>query len=73
MEKQQKKQILKYIYFLCIGMVFGFLFGSISRHDNNNTTNNKVDSYEQDTVYSVDGWYNQSSLPDSILNETVIP
>lgn len=73
MEKQQKKQILKYIYFLCIGMVFGFLFGTISRHDSQSATKHKVNSYEQDTVYSVDCWYNQSSLPDSILNETVIP
>ena len=54
-------------------MVFGFLFGTISRHDSQSATKHKVNSYEQDTVYSVDCWYNQSSLPDSILNETVIP
>lgn len=56
MEKQQKKQILKYIYFLCIGIVFGFLCGTISRHDYSNKQD-KVISYGVDTVTSKDGWY----------------
>lgn len=73
MEKQQKKQILKYIYFLCIGIIIGFLLGTINRHDSQNVAKHKVNSYEQDTVYSVDGWYNQNNLLDSILNETVRP
>ena len=57
MEKQQKKQIIKYIYFLCMGIVIGFLLGTVSRHDYRSNKQNKVVSYGIDTVISKDGWY----------------
>lgn len=57
MEKQQKKQIMKYIYFLCMGLVIGFLLGSVSRHDYYSNKQDKVVSYEVDTVTSENGWY----------------
>lgn len=57
MEKQQKKQIMKYIYFLCIGIVIGFLLGTVSRHDYRSNKQDKTISYGVDTVTSKDGWY----------------
>lgn len=58
MEKQQKKQVTKYVYFLCIGIVIGFLLGSVNRHDyaRSKASNNRV--YETDTVQAdASGWY----------------
>lgn len=57
MDKQQKTQIWKYIYFLCIGLVNGFLLGTVSRHDYHSNKQDKTISYEVDTVTSKDGWY----------------
>lgn len=58
MEKQQKKQITKYMYFLCIGIVIGFLLGSVSRHDYTRSKANNDRVYETDTVQAnASGWY----------------
>ena len=57
MEKQQKKQIMKYIYFLAIGFVMGFICGTINSAHYNNIKHNKHIEYETDTATSVDGWY----------------
>lgn len=56
--KKEIKKIMKYIYFLCIGTVIGFLLGTVSRHDyrQSNVIDNKVN--ETDTVPSdAFGWY----------------
>ena len=58
MENKEKiKKIMKYIYFLCIGTVIGFLLGTVSRHDYYSNKQNKVVSYGVDTITSKDGWY----------------
>ena len=59
MENKEKiKKIMKYIYFLCIRTVIGFLLGTVSRHDyrQSNVIDNKVN--ETDTIPSdAFGWY----------------
>ena len=40
-----------------MGIVIGFLLGTVSRHDYRSNKQNKVVSYGIDTVISKDGWY----------------
>ena len=58
MEVNAKKQIIKYIYFIFIGIIIGYIIGHCS------SRNNMVDVkpvqpriYETDTTASVNGWY----------------
>lgn len=68
MEKQKKKQIMKYIYFLCIGMIVGFLLETVNRHDCRSNKQDKISGYEVDTVTSKDGWYGDYEWVEIIDN-----
>lgn len=58
MENKSKKQIVKYLYFVFVGIIIGYIIG----HCNNRNTiadNRDVQHiiYEADTAASINGWY----------------
>ena len=75
MEKEQKKQLMKYLCFLFMGVILGYIVGQCS---NTHVATDKEITLEEDvnlndTVYSVDTWYGTYSVSDTIANETFIP
>lgn len=58
MEINIKKQIIKYLYFMFIGVIIGYIIGHCGSR-NNIIDIKPVQSriYESDTTASVNGWY----------------
>ena len=58
MEINIKKQIIKYLYFMFMGVIIGYIIGHCdSRNDVLNVKPVQPRIYESDTTASVNGWY----------------
>ena len=75
MEREQKKLIIKYLYFVCIGIIIGYIIGHCGNRIDiiDDKQDNITDVNPNDTIYSVNMWYGDYDVPDTIANETFIP
>lgn len=62
MDKEKINKRKKYVYFLCIGLAFGYIIGTCN---NRNIIKHKEVSdysYKLDTVPTINGWVNAYSI-----------
>lgn len=58
MENENKKQIIKYLYFVFVGIIIGYIIGHCSnRNSITDSINVQHIIYEADTAASINGWY----------------